>query len=266
MNTTNTTRALLPALMITAACGGDGPELPGAEPLECEGPRETRSFRIDRMTLPRDADDAERYGVDQDGDGTDDNHAGNIIHLLVRLYPDLAESLAPRVSARLAGDVAWEIEIEHCDGEARVIVRGDGEPGAVPAAGGFDGSVLEAADGLGRAPLGMIADLADTGTNAWHPTVQTRIDLTIDGDRASGRIAGLFARGYLPTIAEACLPYFQGLLDAGGDGWYADADANRDGVLTADELQAGTYLVTLLHPDVDDEMSFGFGIEAIALD
>ena len=262
----NTSTTLLPVLVLSAACGGSGPDLPGAEPLECEGPRETRTFRVDAVDLPEDADEAQESGVDLDGDGTVDNQAGNLFSVLLAVYPDLATTLEPQIAARLADDVEWLIGIEHCDGEARVSLGNPDHEGA-RATGSWDLGELSAAQGQGLAPIGALADLGGTGFDAWHATFPTSIELQIEGDRAAGRLAGAIRPGYVPVIAEAARPYLQDRLDAGQSEWAGEADTDRDGVLTTDEIMSSFEFSALTRADLEEgSYSFGFAVEAVALD
>jgi hypothetical protein len=272
----NTSTTLLPVLVTCAACGGgDDPGLPGAEPLECEGQRDTRTFRIDEVHIPGNPTEAELAGADLDGDGTIDNQAGNLLSALTMIYPDLATTLEPQLAARLTGDVEWLVGIEQCDGEVRVSVGDPGRAGDVPAAGtwdspedpGLDLGELYAEQGEGAAPIGALADLGGTGFDAWHRTFPTRIELEIGGDRAWGRLIGAIAPGYETILAEAVQPYLQGRLDAGESDWAAEADTDGDGVLTTDEILVSFEFSALTGGDLeDDSFSFGFVVEAAAID
>lgn len=265
----NTPTRVLPVLVISAACGGGGgePGLPGAEPLECDGPRESRTFRIDHVELPATADETYEAGVDLDGDGTTDNQTGNIYTWLLTLYPDLGD-IEVQLDARLVDDVAWVIGIEHCDNEVRVSLGDADGAGEVPAAGIWSPGIgsLDAERGEGFAPIGALADLGATGFDAWHPTFPTGLELQIVGDRASGRLTGAIGPDFARIVAQAVQPYFQAKLDAGEDGWFAEADRDGDGQLTTAEILEATEFQVLTRPDLEDDgLSFGFLIEATAL-
>jgi hypothetical protein len=271
----NTPTKVLPVLVMSAACGGDDPGLPGARPLDCQGDRETRTFRVDEIRIPTNGAEVEIYGTDLDGDGSSDNNAGHLLAWITGVYPDLEAAIEARLAARLAADVDWRIGIEHCDGEVRVSLGNQDRAGDVPAAGtwssphdpGLDYGELGAERGQGLAPLGALADLADTGFDAWHPTYPTTIEMWIVSTGASGRVMGGIGPGFLPIVAEAAQPYFQAKLDAGETGWFSEADRNGDGELTIDEIQAAPEWQVLTRPDLEDDgLSFGFVIEATALD
>lgn len=267
------------SLLVLAACADEPDVLPGVEPLACDEPTERRTYRIDSLTLPLTGAEVDALGVDLDDDGVTDNQAGNAFSLVAQAYPDLAESTPPRLARRLAGDVVWPLAVETCGTRARVRV-GDA---AYAAAGSLENGRLVARLGTGAAPLGALADLADTDAAAgWHEVFPLEVDLRVDGATLTGTIAGGLAPGFEDLIAAGFLPYLQARLDAGDTDWGADVDADRDGQITPAELADNDLFAALVRPDLDvrgagppavpaadgtsESFSFGFGIRAVEVD
>jgi hypothetical protein len=270
-----------------AACR-QTPDLPGATPLSCTGPSETRTLRIDRIDVPFDASAALETGIDVDGDETSDNQNAAVLGALAAALPGVGDAAPARIQARVDSDTIWLIGIAQCDGNARVTLsRGelDGtsvrivEEGAVPAAGVATDRHVAASQGIGLLPLGAIVDLSDTGLDDWHPTYPTTIALDLATGEAVGTIAGAIAPDYRPVFEDGILPTMQARLEGGDTTWAPDD--NEDGVITRDELERDDVFEILMLPDVDvggdaldppatpdtdgepESLSFGVGFHAV---
>jgi hypothetical protein len=222
-------------------------------PLTCAP--DTRTYRLTSVDPSVRAAEA----IDLDGDGVRDNLLGSAHDLVSQLSPEFA--VAPRLDARLAGDVPWLITLDRCGDEVRVTIdRGvqlhAGDDGLLAAkvlpraVGTVRGDRIEARDGVVRFPLTALADaLGNADSAGWTEGDGLIVRATLDGDVLAGVLAAAIetatARTRLapPIAAFLTAQPADHLMKQG-------ADLDRDGVVTADELTATATFQGLVQGDV----------------
>lgn len=220
-------------------------------PLPCGTPV-TRTFAIDHANPSA----AVAQDIDLDGDDKPDDALGRANDLVAGFAPTF--SIADRFAARLNTDIAWELQLDQCGDDTRVTIGprpdGTGLPHLARAQGRFEAGTLTAADGQARLPLIALADaqrtIADPG---WVVGDAVAMHLTLDGGTASG----VFAMA-LPTEtvrADLAAPIAAFLTAQAADQpMRVVADANHDGVVSADEVTATNTFQGMTDSDLEMEI------------
>lgn len=253
--------------LLAAGCGDSGtPERLDDQPFGCT-PAET-TYALDRADISA----VVAQEIDLDGDGRPDDALGRAHDLVAGFAP--AFDMTERFRARLATDVAWSFQIAECQGEVRVTFAPTDT--ALPhhaAVGTISPSgEMFAEDGTGRVPLLALADA--TGTAGDDAGWRGGDLLTIRAVKHGDEIDGVFALA-LPTRivqAELAAPIAAFLMTQPADETMrATADANRDGVVTADEVAATTTYRGMTQADLDltidgePQTSIAFAFHATAM-
>ncbi len=222
--------------LLAAGCGDNlAPDRLDDVSLPC--PDEQMTFKLDRA----DVSAVVAQEIDLDGNDRPDNALGRAHDLVAALAPGF--NTTDRFRGRLATDVAWTITLDRCKEDVRVTIAptDTGLPHYPRAAGivSPDG-VLFAEDGTGQVPLLALADATGTNTNAgWRTGDALTIRAKLDGDTLSG----VFAMA-LPTAtvkADLAAPIAEFLTTEPADNaMRIVADANKDDVVTAEEVAATT--------------------------
>lgn len=200
-----------------------------------------------------------RAGVlDVDGDGIADDALGLAHDAIATIDPAFA--VAPRFGERLATDIAWLVAVDRCGDDVRVTIdRGFTLDGGVarvernrPRAVGapVDGAgTFVARDGSAELPLVALADPLARAGSGW-----TAVDgVVVRAVATTDALTGVFAGAIDADLARARLAApIAAFLDAqpAGDVLRAGADADHDGVVTADEIAASTTFRALVTGDV----------------
>ena len=206
--------------------------------------------------------------IDLDDNGTLDDALGHGHVVIAALAPAFA--VAPRFGARLAGDVPWVMSVERCGDAARVTIDrgatlGDGTtelfvPRVLPrAVGAVRGASLSAHDGMARVPVAALADpldLTQSASSGWLAGDGLAIAATFRDD---GSLDGVLAVGLPSADARAAIaPPLAAFLSAqpASSPLRTGADADHDGTVTAEEVEASDMFqhitsgdVTILAPD-----------------
>lgn len=233
--------------LAAAGCTDSDTQRLDERPLSC--PAAETTFGIDRADISA----AVAQEIDLDGNGKPDDALGQAHDLVAGFAP--AFDMTERFRGRLASDVAWPLTVSDCDGEVRVTF---GRPdSALPHVHSAVGTItptgaIFAEDGTGRVPLLALADATSVaGDDAGWRTGDA---LTIRAVRTGNELEGVFAFA-LPTKlvkAELAAPIAAFLnTQPADDTMRATADANRDGVVTADEVAATTTYQGMTQADLD---------------
>lgn len=251
-------RLALPTALLAAStlvgCAEEPPPADTVAPLSCDIPRST-IYRVDQLRIPTSSVEADRVGVDLDGDGTIDDQLAGLFRVVADAYADrgVVEAWQARLDARLDALTSVLIQHESCPaGDERFTLIG------------------------GELPLGALGDFSGGADEGWSPLEDIGIAITAssqDGDGAvSGTLTGALVAGYEPTMAEAFLPFVQGLLDAGETEWGGMVDTDGDGVITVGELLEDDVFEVLTRADLDtdgdgepDALSLGLSFRAVPL-
>jgi hypothetical protein len=278
------------AILLSWGCSSGANVLPGAEPMSCGDQATHRTLRIDHLAMARTHDQANAAALDIDGDGTAENLLGNAIVSVTVIAPELEDTDPVRLDDRLASDLAWLIEIEQCDRDARVTVaRGEvddqgrvhvADDGQVAAGGSAVAGSIDVELGIGVVPLGALVDFSDTGATGWHPMFPANLHIDLLDGAAEATIAGASGPGFFDVIVEPFHAYAQAQVEV----WGPIFDDDNDGEITLAELRASGLVTGFVRADVDvggdvlappdrpaldgvsDSMSFGFKIHAVDVD
>jgi hypothetical protein len=229
MRATSSAFLVLP-LLAAGACTDSPPATGDASgAITCGAPT---YFRIDRVDLPEHFGDGAQMGVDLDGDGTVDNAVGDVLAGLVAANPEIAP-MGAKLSARVTGDVTWELAVSSCDDGTQHIELGN--------SGGED-----------TVPLSLLGDPSGAyAPVAWGRVAHLVADVGIADGTADGVIGfGIPVPDAGPALVAPFAAYLTRELAAGTSPYAAEVDANHDGVVTADEVLATPLGATLLMPDL----------------
>lgn len=253
--------------LLAAGCTDEALDRKDDVPMGCV-PVET-TFALERADISA----AVAQEIDLDGNGKPDDALGQAHDLVAGFAP--AFDMTERFRARLATDVAWSLTIAECDGGVRVTFpRPDNAlPHFHSAVGTITASGhLFADDGNGRVPLLALADA--TGTTGDDPGWRTGDALTFQAVRTGDELDGVFALA-LPTRvvkADLAAPIARFLDSQPADETMrAMADANRDGVVTAEEVAATTTYQGMTQADLaltidgEPQTSIAFRFHATAM-
>jgi hypothetical protein len=229
----------------------------GTEPTsEVVGPYtgETRRFVVSRFELPISRDDAEVIGDDLDGDSLVDNRLGRLIGSLA------LQGKAPmHVDQMLAaGTIASFVEIkaDHFTEDDTVSVRylGTEASAAIVAGGEFDVGVYRSNRTRSTRVPGQ-SELVLPVFGGADPSVfrldAMQIDLEPDGDGYLATICGGVEQGLARQVTA------KGLVEMirSNPAAHADTigllDANTDGTVTLDEVNAAPMITLFVSEDVD---------------
>jgi hypothetical protein len=252
-----------PLILIAASCT----TAPSVVAPPCDSP-ELRSYDLDHVAPPLDANAASQIGFDLDGDGDADDAAGTLLSAMLLAYDDRTTYEA-NLDARLADDVPWTITIARCpSGEQVVTSASPGFAGARSTANAVRSTID--APHEGEMPLGALSDLGGHADAGWQPVDQLQTTFTTDGDALDGRLGGVLIGDYRSALAASYAPYVTARLAAGQTDWGAVADHDGDGVVTVDEVLADPTFQAVTRPDLDldgdgvkDAMSFAFAIHGV---
>ena len=249
--------------VIASAGCGEAAEVPVPGLLEPSCAMTWAAYAVTTVDLPELRDDVLPLGLDVDQRANDssfgvDNQIGSLLALVTALFPESWDPQAAFNGRLAAGAVHWVVEVGTCaDGdEVRVVsaqaadADGDGVleivARGVPSVGRGGGATVR---GLGWVPIGGLAAGSPTsGTDGWLSGLALTTDLTVTGDRVSGRLA----IGLDPDADAAVTPvmnFFNERLVAGTSPGARDIDANTDGVIDLVEMRQT--LRSLLEPDLD---------------
>lgn len=228
------------------------------QPMTCSP--ETRLYRL--VSIDPSARVANR--LDIDGNGRKDDELGRAHDAVTSIDPGFA--VEPRFGARLASDVPWLIAIDRCGDEARVSIDrgvqiGEGSDGlwisgqGPRAVGTLHDGMLLARDGTAQVPLTALGDALGTlGTPGWTAADGVVVRATVVETGYFEMIDGVFAMAIETDLArEQLAPPIAAFLTAQpADDWLrSGADSDRDGVVTAAELEASTTFRALIQDDVE---------------
>jgi hypothetical protein len=230
MRATSSAFLVLPLLTAGACMDSSAPSTGDATTaITCGDPT---YFRIDRVTLPEAPGGAEAVGLDLNGDGVVDNAIGNVLGAIVSTNPDIG-SISAKASARVAGDVTWELALSQCDDGTQHVELGN-------------------SGGLDTVPLTIVSDPSGTfGPVAWvradHLVAHVAMaDQTVDG--VVGFTLPMPEAG--PALVAPFAAYLSRELAAGTSPIAAELDKDHDGTVTPAELLASDLGTTLLMPDM----------------
>ena len=190
--------------VIASAGCGEAAEVPVPGLLEPSCAMTWAAYEVTTVDLPELRDDVLALGLDVDQVVNDsqsgiDNQIGSLMALVTSLFPESWDPQAAFNARLAAGSVHWVMEVGTCaDGdEVRVVsaqaadADGDGVleivARGVPSVGRGGGATVR---GLGWVPIGGLAAGSPTsGTDGWLSGLGLTTDLTVTGDRVSGRLA-----------------------------------------------------------------------------
>jgi hypothetical protein len=229
MRVTASAFLVLPLLAAGACVDSPAPTGDATEAVTCGEPT---YFRIDRVTLPERAGDGAVDGLDLDGDGNVDNAVGNVLAGLATANPDIG-SFSAKASARVAGDVTWELALSQCDDGTEHVELGN-------------------SGGLDTVPLTIVGDPSGAfGPVAWARAEHLEAHLGVGDGTVDGVIGfGLSMPEAGPALVAPFAAYLTRELAAGTSPIAAELDTDHDGVVSPDELLASDYGTTLLMPDL----------------
>jgi hypothetical protein len=225
------------------------------EPAACTA--ETRVYRIASI----DPSLRVAHTLDLDADGKPDDALGEAHDMIAGVDPAFA--VAPRIAARLAGDLPWLIAIDRCGTDVRVtidegLVLPGGDTPVMPeqlprAVGTLRDNVISARDGQVHVPLGAIADASDALPPRWVLGDALAIRATLTEGTDTETLDGVFATAIEAETARAELaPPIAAFLTAQppDDILRLGADGDGDGVITAAEVAATQPFATATRGDV----------------
>jgi hypothetical protein len=292
-------------LTLASGCLASDPDEPpvrlGAEPAPCQVAIE--HYLVTEIDLPTSAIEADRLGLDLDGDeqGRPDNAGGNLLAAFLAQYQTAPADLDAAIAAKLAdGRLRWALRVETCAGSddpwARIGLHRalDGDDDGVleivehagPPAGGWrQGPMLRVATGSGPAPLSALVDLLDADDVVeWTTGDGLAIEATTGDDGAlEGKVGfGMPEAQTRAIVLPRLAAFFTYKLGLGESEFAATMDRNDDGTVTVEELEASGLFDLFLHADVDlfdesvdppvfwprhdevdDRMSLGVGFRAV---
>ena len=253
-------------LVFAGACAADEP---GVDLTSCEAPE---LYRIDRVELPRNHDEARRLGLDLDRDDNAvvDNQLGLVISTLDTQFGPF--DLGAVASGRLAAEVPWSLALRTC-GDRVVVSLGRAEAlDEVQLVGDAGPGALAARGTGGELPLSLMFDpdaaVADPG---WLSGVAMAIELerSADGARLSARLGVALDD---TAVFDTVVPPVARFLDAHRveqASAVEHLDRDDDGRVTEQEVRASTVLRSLLAPDLRLDaapaLSFGVGLSGVRL-
>jgi hypothetical protein len=242
-------------------------------------------YRIDRIDLPKGADEADAAALDLDGDDTPDNVGGNALASFQAVIETAGERLPVSVDEGLAGGrVDWIIEVGRdivLPGRAAAALHsgsdddGDGRYQMVDGIelvgdGSQDGDLVRTSGGDGRIPASFLADVNGDWPVTWVNGFAVGLVMR---ERSAGELEGRIGfatRGdFGPVIAGPLAEFMTERLQAGTLVYAADMDADQDGIISEEEFLADPLTQILLNPDLDldddgaiESMSAGFRVHA----
>lgn len=250
-------------LVVVGACTSTSPPSPVSGPIA--------RFAVDRITLPASQHDALAFADDLDGRNGADNELGMVIGTLASqndLSPYSADVIASGVvasSLTLQADSLDEAAAARAyyygaDGDAADAIDGKIIDGTFASA--RTRSTREPGGAVLRLPVFLDADPTVVSLQAME------IDLAPDGSGGYDAVVrgGVLPQDLLPAVADG----LQQMCAADPDAHYfliEQVDGNRDGRITADELEQSQYIGPLLAPDLvlfdRDVVSFGFSAHVV---
>lgn len=247
----------------------DGEVPPAVEEPLC--PLESVGFRIDALTLPLSAAEANQMGFDLDGDELQrpDNALASTFSTLYYTFESAQEIWLDNLQAAFDdGDVHWLIEVQTCaDGSDAGYVQiglhrgsdGDGDgvyeivdAGLQPAIGDRYAMGLSADSGEALVPASTLVDIRGGHEPVWVRGDGFAISMRTEPD---GSVSGGFGLGLSEEVTVAAagplVDFFTWRLEEGTSEFAREIDTNNDGTVSQDELFASTLVASLLAPDVD---------------
>lgn len=256
--------------------------------MDCSDPTKCKDFVLSDIKLPGSQSDADKYGMDLDGDGSKDNALGSILSALVQISPSLnlqsamdsalnqgSTLIGVRVmggdfaKAAKAAAQAWLLKAKACCTSKDDVAKCKTEAATTC----FSGSVeFEKTDAANNAVFaGSITD----GKGKFGPsTLKINLPLSagvIELNLVSAQFMGTFNGGKIEggviaggitedELNNQVIPNVAKLLDATIKDATVSADTktqiknlfdtNKDGSISVDEVKNNSLIQTFLQPDV----------------
>lgn len=269
-------RTVLLWLTVAAAVACHDGDEPAPEPrpgtlLESCG--RAQLFRVTEVLTPDSAADSRTYSLDLDSDGNIENRLGNLQRFLLSRFPT-EETWIQRAIA--SGELSWFIEVEECNSvENGVYTRlsslraTDGQPvrddQLVRAiASGEDRAI--ARHGEGWFPISAFAEFPDNppgdvrwtvaeGFSARFGVTGNQLEAIVAGGLTPQAVRGLLfpslAVGMNRVVSETPGCPSECVEESEGDLVLRLFDDDKDGNVTAGELESNSLLASISDPDVD---------------
>jgi hypothetical protein len=232
---------------------------------------QAQAYRIDQVTLPLSASEANRMGFDLDGDELQrpDNGLASTFSTLYYTFESAQEIWLDNLQAAFDEQrVDWLIVVETCaddsdPGYVQVGLHrgrdddGDGvyeivDSGLQPAIGDRYAMGMSAELGEAMVPASTLVDIRGGHEPVWVRGDALAISMRSEPD---GSVSGGLGVGLSDDVTFAAsgplVDFFTWRLEEGTSEFASELDTNMDGVVTDDELFASNLVASLLAPDVD---------------
>ncbi len=243
---------------LLAACGGDSDVVgPFTGPVQ--------RFTIDRFDLPLNNTDAREFGDDLDGDGRADNQLGMAIATLNNAGDVTKHSSDMIASGALASFVEIQADDLKSDPTVGVWYYGAEGEAATPMGGTFENGAFVSNrtattkhPGTATLHLPVLVDVDPT----LFDTGGMQINLMPDGHGGyDGLVRGLVPLEVAKDQAYAAIMAMLAAQPQDHRWFWVVVDLDRDGNIPFTEIYRDrTLMVSLLTPDIDGSISFGFSI------
>jgi hypothetical protein len=239
-------------------------EEPPLEPADCG--TSARTYKVDRIEMPRSNTESREMGIDLNGDAIVDNQLGMVTSTLRGFFSEAAFDLETRAAEHFASDTDWRVSVWECPADQRLVAltAGADEPTVADLRGGLQGPLFTATGRSGFVPLGALFDADGSGGPTFVDAETAAIRLEDPGEEELDAVLASGIEGALAStvIVSAMTPFVDANLTYGRD----EIDADGDGTITETELGRASLVQSLLAPDLTvgdvDALSFGIRIRA----
>jgi len=226
------------------------------DPATCAAPER---YRVTEVRWPADHEQARVLGFDLNGDETVDNVLGTLVVSLDRYFVepfDLSDAATHHMVS-----VAWELELQQCEGGRARVVVGGGEPLVGTVVDGVYDVRGEAGELPVAALFAPVDELVDAG---WRTSARSALRLAVVGDQLVGDVGMAAAQADVSSAVVTAMTAFIDSRKQLQPELLEVFDRDGDGTIVEKEVSDNTLTRTMLAPDLTDvsAVSMGFAIVA----